>query len=475
MNQSLRFFFTALVLSATLLPVAHSRLSAQKNLVLNPSFEYNTYPAIHSWPPYTIPGAEVVPGWSTPTFGTADFFNSDLSTCDGFPVAKARTGQGRCALLVGISSQNLGANNYKEYIQGKFLEPLEAGETYSVRFYVTLDRATSYTCDGLGAYISSEQVRAESKEPLPVVPQITTGHVITSGDGWVEISGTYVAKGGEQYITIGSFSSTRVIPLSDLGKKPERLITSAHIQRGAYFYIDDVCVAKNTGPDCECLVKKKKEDKVKAPTGDYFLFLLDISGSMQRSGKLNVMKQEIKRFVRSLDGHHRIGIMSFSDRADMIMPFMSPADSMIIDTLIDRLKSRGSTNGELAVHRACEIIDSLKLKRTCHLIIATDGIFNITEPTIAFADSVLNKNNTSFCVLQFGNTTNKDLLLISEKTPKSSYNYVRKKTAGKVLKYELPPEAEKAPATTTDVEYTLPRGAGGRMIEEIIEETPRTR
>ncbi len=472
MNRSLRF--SAVLFLAALFLAAHVPLSAQKNLVLNPSFEYNTTPPIHSWPPYTIPGAEVVPGWSTPTFGTADFFNSDLSTCDGFPVAKARTGQGRCALLVGISSQNLGANNYKEYIQGKFLEPLEAGETYSVRFYVTLDRGTSYTCDGLGAYISSEQIRGENKEPLPVTPQITTSRLITSGDGWVEISGTFVAKGGEQFITIGSFSPTRVIPLSDIGKRPERLLTSAHIQRGAYFYIDDVCVAKNTGPDCECLVKKKKEDKAKAPTGEYFLFLLDISGSMQRSGKLAAMKESIKRFVRDLDGHHRIGIMSFSDRADMIMPFMSPADSLVIDTLIDRLKTRGSTNGDLAVHRACEIIDSLKLKRTCHLIIATDGIFNITEPTIAFADSVLNKNNTSFCVLQFGNTTNKDLMLVSEKTPKSSYNFVRKKTVSKVLKYELPPEGEK-PHPTSDVEYTQPRGAGGFMIEEIIEETPRTR
>lgn len=439
--------------------------SQNPNLVVNPSFEAYTYPAIRTWPTAVAPGQEVLPGWVTPTAGTADFYNSNLSVCDGFSIAKARTGEGRCALIMGLYVQNVGTNNYKEYIQGRFTQPLAAGQKYCVKFYVALDHASPNTTTGIGAYISPDAVRSQGKNNLNCLPQIVTHKLITYEDGWTEISGTYVANGGEEYITIGSFSDTSVVRLSDIGKAPEKNMSSQHILRSAYFYIDDVSVQVDDGKVCNCTIKQ-----VDDRPGDYFLFLLDISGSMNKSGHLEQMKNEIKRFTQGLNENNRIALMSFSDNAKMIMPFKGPDDSLEIDSIIDHLKTRGGTNGDLAIYRVSQIVDSMHLPQRTHVIIATDGIFNVTEKTKSFADSVLTKNNTTFCVLQFGNMTNDDLEELTVITPNSTYNYVTKHNVPKILDQQLPPPLPDASQVFyTDMAVTV----GTDVIDGILKDITR--
>jgi Mg-chelatase subunit ChlD len=432
---------------------------------MNPSMEAATYPVIRTWPGSVEPGQSILPGWVTPTKGTADFFNSDLSVCDGYPVAKARTGEGRCALILGLGAQHAGTYNYKEYVQGKLVTPLEEGKKYCVKFYVTLDRASLYTSTGIGAYISAGAPISYSKEPLRREPQIISHQLITYEDGWVEISGTFIAKGGEHFITIGSYSDTSVVSLSSLGKTPLKSVSSAHIMRSAYFYIDDVSVEEDDGKVCDCTVAKKDERP-----GDYFLFLLDISGSMEKSGKLDLMKRQLVDFTQDLNENNRIAIMAFSDDAKFLLPFMGPVDSVQIDSTIMNLKSHGVTNGNYALRRVCEVVDSLHLPQRMHVIIATDGIFNITEDTKNYVDSLLNLNNTSFCVLQFGNMTNDDLEELTVRTPQGKYNYVNKRTIPKFMEEQKP---AKMPSRNT-VLYTRMDGAvGSRLIEEILEDVPR--
>ncbi len=464
-NSRIVFFFFSLSLFS-------SGIFAQsKNLVVNPSFEDYTYPPIRNWPGVTQPGEVIVPGWVTPTRGTADYYNSDLSVCDGFPIAKARTGEGRCALIMGLGVQNQPASNYKEYVEGKFTKPLEAGKKYCVKFYVALDHGSPYTTTGIGAYISPDEIRSDTKDPLPVQPQIITYKLITSESGWVEISGTYTANGGEQWITLGSFSDTSVVRLSDIGKYPEKSLTSQHIMRSAYFYIDDVSVeamdetATANGKVCDCSTTKSNDRP-----GDYFLFLLDISGSMNKSGHLDLMKSEIVRFTQGLNDNNRIAVMEFSDNAKMLLPFTSPADSVEIDSTVNHLKSHGNTNGDFAILRVSQMIDSMHLPQRTHVIIATDGIFIVKEKTKAYADSILTKNNTSFCVLEFGNLVNDDLIEITQDTPGGTYNYVTKHNVPKILDQQLPPPA---PDPSTVFYTDMATATGDQMIDNIFRDLTR--
>jgi Mg-chelatase subunit ChlD len=434
-------------------------LNAQ-NLVLNPSMESYTYPVIRTWPSSVEPGSTVVSGWTTPTKGTADFYNSHLSVCDGYPIAKARTGEGRCAIILGLGSQHTGVHNYKEYIQGKFATPLEAGKKYCVKFFVTLDRASLYTSTGIGAYISPQAPFSQSKERLMREPQIISHRLITYEDGWTEISGTYIAKGGERFITIGSYSDTSVVSLASLGKSPLKSVSSTHITRSAYCYIDDVSVTEDDGKICDCTIPKKEERP-----GDYFLFLLDISGSMEKSGNLDLMKRELVGFTQSLNENNRIAIMAFSDQAKLLLPFMSPVDSVQIDSTIMNLKSHGVTNGNYALTRVSEVVDSLHLTQRMHVIIATDGVFNVTEDTKNYVDSLLNLHNTSFCVMQFGNRTNLDLEELSVRTPRGEYNYVNKRSIPKFMEEKKP---EKMPDANTVFYTKMDTAIGTKFLEEVV-------
>lgn len=439
--------------------------ASAQNLVMNPSLESYTYPVIRTWPSATEAGQTILPGWVTPTRGTADFYNSDQSVCDGYPIAKARTGEGRCALILGLGTQNLGSTNYKEYIQGKFMTPLEAGKKYCVKFYVTLDRASPYTTTGIGAYISNNAVLSNFKEPLQHEPQIISHKLITYEDGWTEISGTYTAKGGERYITLGSFTDTSVVSLSELGKTPLKSISSGHITRSAYFYFDDISVMLDDGKICDCSIKKPDDRP-----GDYFLFLLDISGSMAKSGKLDLMKNQLVRFTQNLNENNRMAIMSFSDNAKMLLPFMGPVDSVEIDSIIINLKPHGVTNGGLALTQVCKLVDSLHLPQRMHVIIATDGVFNVSEETKNYVDSLLNINNASFCVMQFGNHTNDDLEELTLRTPQGVYNYVNKRTIPKFMEEQMPPKMPEPNA----VFYTdMDKVVGTKLLEDIIEDVTR--
>jgi uncharacterized protein YegL len=436
-----------------------------QNLVMNPSLESYTYPVIRTWPSATEAGQPVCPGWVTPTRGTADFYNSDESVCDGYPIAKARTGEGRCAMILGLGSQHAGITNYKEYIQGKFATPLEAGKKYCVKFYVALDRASNYTTTGIGAYISNNAVLSNLKEPLWHEPQIISHRLITYEDGWTEISGTYTAKGGERYITLGSYTDTSVVSLYSLGKAPLKSVSSGHITRSAYFYFDDISVTPDDGKICDCSIKKTDDRP-----GDYFLFLLDISGSMAKSGKLDLMKRQLVDFTQNLNENNRIAIMAFSDNAKMLLPFMGPIDSVQIDSTILNLKSHGVTNGNLALTQVCKLVDSMHLPQRMHVIIATDGVFNITEDTKNYVDSLLNINNTSFCVMQFGNRTNPDLEELTLRTPQGVYNYVNKHTIPKYMEEQLPPPM---PAPNTVLYTQMDKAVGSKLLEDIIEDVTR--
>ncbi|HLG03778.1 MAG TPA: hypothetical protein VI731_09305, partial [Bacteroidia bacterium] len=104
----MRFLLTTLLLLTI-------RLTAQ-NLVVNPGFESATYPPIETWPRENSPGTKVVEGWVTPTPATPDYYNSNRSVCDGFPLALARTGEGRCAFIAGMTIPLPNVRNYKEYL-----------------------------------------------------------------------------------------------------------------------------------------------------------------------------------------------------------------------------------------------------------------------------------------------------------------------------------------------------------------------
>lgn len=231
--------YTRLLLFSTLPSVA------QVNLIPNSSFEtYTACPFIYDYIEYSG-------SWYEPSCGTSDLFNdcdSNQTNADvpknflGYQFAH-NGGKGYGGLMAyKVTSW---VPSHREYMQCHLNEPLKAGVTYFVSFFVSLADNSTHGINSLGMYFSGTPVKATVPYPdcasiLPFVPQVgcSADRFLVNTTGWEEIAGAYKAQGGEQYITIGNFRD-------NTGTDTVRVPTGSTWPSQSYYYIDDVCVSSH--------------------------------------------------------------------------------------------------------------------------------------------------------------------------------------------------------------------------------------
>lgn len=214
-----------------------SQLFAQ-NLVPNPDF--NDY----TW----CPGGRGLLGWAVPWYSpnrnTSDFCHS----CSGSPsysgVPENRwgnqtpySGEGYAGIRTWISTDIFVAGkNYREYLAVQLTDTLIAGDTYFLSFMVSVGDYALYLSDDLGMYLSADTIASDTI--LTFTPQLANpeGNILTNIDDWIEISGQFVAEGGERFLVIGNFKvdeQTTLVPRSG---------TLDSLFQTTYFFIDEVKV-----------------------------------------------------------------------------------------------------------------------------------------------------------------------------------------------------------------------------------------
>ena len=213
-----------------------SKADAQ-NLVLNPSFEDTI----------ACPTTTAIPMqceyWYTANIGSPDYFSEQPDIfCGTSPVPLsnvgfqyARTGVAYVGLAPFVSTTFPSFANRREYIGGILSDTLKQGHEYCVSFYVSVAEKLKYVVDGIGLFLSTDSaVDYTINTNLSFVPQISnpSGNIIYDTLNWMQISGTYIANGGEKYFTIGNFNDDTNTLVDS---------TSGTIM-GAYFFIDDVSV-----------------------------------------------------------------------------------------------------------------------------------------------------------------------------------------------------------------------------------------
>ena len=235
-----------MVLSAAI----HLQSQTTGNMTYNPSFEEY----LHC--PVKIDALGVmseVEAWWQPTLGSSDYFN----TCGGrecnvprnkMGIQNAHSGEAYCGIYC---SQEL----YREYIQTELKSPMEVGKRYRVSFWVSLADKSPFAVASLGAVLTPQRLedstrgilmerevasldgRSEQSIATYFEPQVLNSmdNILDNTKDWVEVSGEFIAKGGEKFLTIGNFlsfnkSSVVAMPGTNLPLP------------GAYYYIDDVSV-----------------------------------------------------------------------------------------------------------------------------------------------------------------------------------------------------------------------------------------
>jgi hypothetical protein len=137
-------------------------------------------------------------------------------------------------------------SNTRDYLQDSLLSALKPGIKYYVTFYVSLADSMKYACNNIGAFFSDSSLvypftRTVKPTIMPQVENDTANHLIDKIN-WMKVSGNFVAKGGEKFITIGNFlddSHSDSIFVNSLAH-------SENIWVEAYYYVDDVIVSTDS-------------------------------------------------------------------------------------------------------------------------------------------------------------------------------------------------------------------------------------
>jgi secreted protein with Ig-like and vWFA domain len=109
-----------------------------------------------------------------------------------------------------------------------------------------------------------------------------------------------------------------------------------------------------------------------------FVFLVDVSGSMDQPNKLPLVQQSLRLLVEQLTPRDRVAMVVYAGSAGLVLP-STPGDQQgAIASAIDRLRAGGSTNGgqgiELAYAEAARHFVKGGVNR---VVLATDGDFNV--------------------------------------------------------------------------------------------------
>ena len=179
--------------------------SASQNLILNGDFEeFAKCPKglkLQSKP-------KVLKYVTNPNQGTFDF----IHTCDddGYPryywgEEPPQSGEG----YTGISVYQNSIDNFgSEYIQLQFKDSLTKGIIYRFEMYLSLADKSHIAINKLGVYFSNSQLQLKSKKCL-FKPDIVSYDYYENKVGWEKYNGDYIAKGGEKYLIIGNFYSSK--------------------------------------------------------------------------------------------------------------------------------------------------------------------------------------------------------------------------------------------------------------------------
>ena len=253
-----------------------------QNMVTNPSFEEMKNC------PFTMNQLKFTKAWFP--FGTADpspdlFHECSYGTMVGIPInvfgtQKARTGSAYAGLITYLTSKSgktwkLPAN-HREFLMVQLTKPLIKGNSYYAEMWVNLAENCEYATNSISMYFTKDlpHIDWQAMDLGYYKPQVQShpDSLMEDIDGWMKVSGTFVAKGDELALTIGNFVSDknlkvkktkRKFPVSKKDKMPKNLQPMI-----SYYFIDDVKVTPLDPSEpiypVELLVKKDTTDS------DYF-------------------------------------------------------------------------------------------------------------------------------------------------------------------------------------------------------------
>ncbi len=175
-------------------------------------------------------------------------------------------------------------------------------------------------------------------------------------------------------------------------------------------------------------IKGKELKASEVPLANY-VFLVDVSGSMQGSDRLDLLKSGLTQLLFHLNPDDRISLITYSGEVQKLLESTPVSEADKIKSAIQQLHASGSTAGgealKMAYEEAMANYDSHKNNR---IIMGTDGDFNVgvtsTEALVEMVESYASKGIYLTCLgFGLGNFNDSMMETISNKG-NGNYHYI---------------------------------------------------
>ena len=121
-----------------------------------------------------------------------------------------------------------------------------------------------------------------------------------------------------------------------------------------------------------------KEVKRIENNGNNIVFLIDVSGSMNSTNKLGLIKKSFKLFVENLDSSDIVSVVTYANGVNTIFEGRYVEKTGQLIKKVNNLRAFGGTGGDKGLERAYEIAKKYFIPGgNNRVIIASDGDFNI--------------------------------------------------------------------------------------------------
>jgi secreted protein with Ig-like and vWFA domain len=142
------------------------------------------------------------------------------------------------------------------------------------------------------------------------------------------------------------------------------------------------------------------------------VFLIDVSGSMDASNRLPLVKRGLTELVEMLQPKDRVAIVTYAGDSRLVLPSVSGKEKRAILDSVNALSAGGSTNGaggiKLAYETARKYYDKEAQNR---VILCTDGDFNVGTTDNKTLEQMIGdeaKSGVFLTILGFGMGNYKD-------------------------------------------------------------------
>ncbi len=143
-----------------------------------------------------------------------------------------------------------------------------------------------------------------------------------------------------------------------------------------------------------------------------FVFLLDVSGSMNYPNKLPLMQKAFAMLAETLTENDRVSIVTYAGSDSVLLEGVAGNELLTITSAIESLEASGSTAGSAGINTAYRIAEKYFIPGgNNRIILATDGDLNVGVTSEAALTDLITKKRESgiyLSVLGFGTGNIKD-------------------------------------------------------------------